>query len=126
MYTCLIVANQSLASPTLSAAVAERLAAGDVRFHIVVPATPVSRALTWSEEEAEAAAQGHLDEALQRLRELGSSATGEIGCSDPVAAALDVLRSTTVEEIILSTLPPGISRWLGQDVPPPPRHAVDV
>ena len=28
--------------------------------------------------------------------------------------------------MVLSTLPPGISRWLGQDVPSKLRHNVDV
>lgn len=126
MRTCLIVANQSLDSPTLADAVAERLAAGPVRFHIVVPATPVSGGLTWDESEAVAAAQGRLDKALERLRELGSPATGEVGSSDPVAAARDALRVAAFDEIILSTLPPGISRWLGQDVPTRLRSAAEV
>lgn len=126
MRASLIVANQSLASSTLADAVAERLAAGPVRFHIVVPATPVSHGLTWDEGEAVTAAQGRLDQALQRLRDLGAPATGEVGSQDPVAAARDALRTGTFDEIILSTLPPGISRWLGQDVPTRLRNAVAV
>jgi hypothetical protein len=126
MHACLIVANQSLASPALADAVAERVAAGAVRFHVVVPATPVSRGLTWDEGEAVAAARGRLDEALERLRELGSPASGEVGSPDPVAAALDAMRSAAFDEVILSTLPQGISRWLGQDVPSRLRRAVEV
>lgn len=126
MRTCLIVANESLASPALADAVAVRLAEGPVRFHIVVPARPVTHGLTWDEIEAAAAAQGRLDAALQRLRELGSPATGEVGSSDPVAAAGDALRAGAFDEVILSTLPPGRSRWLGQDVPSRLRRSVDV
>ena len=40
MRSYLIVANRTLASPTLAAAVAERVAGGDAAFHVVVPATP--------------------------------------------------------------------------------------
>jgi cell pole-organizing protein PopZ len=29
----------------------------------------------------------------------------------------DVMRRRQFDEIILSTLPPGVSRWLGQDLP---------
>ena len=40
MRTILIVANETLASSNLRRAVAERIAAGACRFHVVVPATP--------------------------------------------------------------------------------------
>jgi hypothetical protein len=117
MRTILIVANQTLASPTLAAAVAERLAEGPARFHVVVPATPVEHWLTWDEAETEEAARERLSAVLERLRGLGAEATGEIGSRDPVEAARDALRGRDVEEIILSTLPTTTSRWLRRDVP---------
>jgi hypothetical protein len=43
--------------------------------------------------------------------------SGEIGTADPVQAAQNALRGREVDEIVLSTLLPGLSRWLGQDVP---------
>ena len=45
---------------------------------------------------------------------------------DSVAAVRDAMRGRDVGEVILSTLPPGISRWLGQDVPSRLRGAVPV
>ena len=117
MGTVLIVANQTLASPTLADAVAERLARGAAVFHVVVPATPVQHLLTWDEREAEQAARQRLASVLLRLRDLGATASGEVGCRDPVQAVDDALRTRNVDEIILSTLPPGLSRWLRQDVP---------
>jgi nucleotide-binding universal stress UspA family protein len=72
--------------------------------------------LTWDEKETAEAAQGRLDALLTRLEALGAPSTGEIGLSDPVAAVAEVIAREPVDEIILSTLPPGISRWLGQDV----------
>ena len=116
MPSYLIVANQTLASPTLASAVADRVAAGHAKFHVVVPATPVPHGLTWDEGESNAAAHERLDAVLERLRALGAEASGEVGSSDPVQAVLDACRARSVDEVILSTLPPGISRWLGQDL----------
>lgn len=117
MRSYLIVANQTLASPALSAEVATRIAAGSATFHVVVPLTPIVHRLTWDEDESRRAAQERLDALLDHLRSAGAVASGEIGDPDPIAAVRDALRSVDVDEIILSTLPAGISRWLGQDVP---------
>jgi nucleotide-binding universal stress UspA family protein len=127
MRSYLIVANQTLASPTLAAAVAERVAGGDAGFHVVVPASPVHHGgLTWDEDEARSAAQRRLEDVLERLRTMGISATGEVGCKDPVDAIHDALRGREIDEIILSTLPVRVSRWLGQDVPSKLRRTVEV
>ncbi len=117
MRSYLVVGNQTLDSAELAAAIDERLATGPAVFHIVVPATPNQRGLTWDEDEARADAQVRLDEALDRLRGIGATATGEIGHRDPIEATEDALRGREVDEVLLSTLPAGISRWLGQDVP---------
>ena len=117
MPSYLVVGNQTLDSPELAAAIEERMAGESPVFHLVVPATPNQRGLTWDEDEARAAAQTSLDEALERLRGVGATITGEIGHRDPIVATEDALRGREVDEVLLSTLPPGISRWLGQDVP---------
>jgi hypothetical protein len=126
MPSYLIVANQTLASPTLASAIADRLATGPASFHVVVPATPVPHGLTWDEGQSREAAQERLDAVIQRLRDLGTEASGEVGSSDPVQAVLDACRARSVDEIILSTLPPGISRWLGLDVPSQLKGAVQM
>lgn len=126
MRSCLIVANQTLASPSLTAAVDERIRSGAVTFHVVVPATPVAHGLTWDEGESFRAAHERLEAILARLRSLGVRATGEVGSPDPIDAVHDALRDRTVDEVVLSTLPPGISRWLRQDVPSRLRDAIDV
>ena len=118
MASYLIVANRTLASSTLAEAIEDRLAQGPSAFHVLVPATPVGGGLTWDEESSRAAAEERLKGLIDHLCALGATdATGEIGVSDPVAAAADVLANRPVDEVILSTLPAGISRWLGQDVP---------
>jgi len=117
MRSYLVVGNQTLDSPELTEAIRERMASGPARFHIVVPATPIQRGLTWDEDEARVVAQDRLTAAIGRLVELDAEVTGEIGHRDPIEATEDALRGREVDEVILSTLPPGISRWLGQDVP---------
>ena len=63
---------------------------------------------------------------LERLREMGAEADGEIGDRDPVMAVRDALRGREVDEVIVSTLPKGLSRWLGEDVPSRLRDSVKV
>ena len=126
MSAILIIANETLASPSLADAVAERLASGPTEFIVVVPATPVSHLLTWDEEESIAAARGRLDGLLARLRDLGATASGEVGNRDPVTAAQDAMRANEIGEVILSTLPVSVSRWLRQDVPSRLRRSLDV
>jgi len=126
MRSYLVVGNQTLASPELQATIGELVAAGPTAFHVVVPVTPVQKGFTWDEGEARAIARERLDEAIARLQAMGAEASGEIGARDPIEAVHDALRSHPVDEIILSTLPPGISRWLGQDVPTRLRGSVLV
>lgn len=113
----LVVANQTLGGEHLLDEVRDCLVGGTCHFHIVVPATqPKDHAVT-SEGEARALAQVRLDRALDRFRELGAEAEGEIGDGRPIDAIRDALRDREFDGIVLSTLPPGISRWLGQDLP---------
>jgi len=117
MRTYLILANQTLSSESLAEAIRVRLADGAIRARVVVPLERVGHRLTAKEEVSRQAAQTRLDEMLARLRALGSEAVGEIGDPDPVQAVRDAMREGPVDEIIVSTLPRGISRWLGEDVP---------
>jgi hypothetical protein len=127
MRSYLIVGNQTLFGPALASAIAERIAIGEpMRFHVVVPATPTQSGFTWDEDEAHAAAQERLDATLAHIQGLGVEASGEVGARDPVEAARDAIRGHPVDEVILSTLPAGISRWLGQDAPTRLKAAVTV
>jgi hypothetical protein len=126
MRSYLIVANQTLTSRSLTDAIEARLADGPVRTHVVVPVSPVGGRLTWDEQASREMAQTRLDEVLGRLREMGAEADGEIGDRDPVMAVRDALRGRDVDEVIVSTLPKGLSRWLGEDVPSRLRDSVRV
>lgn len=113
----LVVANQTLGGEHLAEAVRSRLTAGPCAFHIVVPATPPQDQATWTEGQAEAVARERLEKALGRFAELGAEATGEVGDPDPLQAIRDALEGDDFQELILSTLPAGASRWLKRDLP---------
>ena len=126
MKTYLVVANQTLPGQPLAEAVRERIAGGACVFYVVVPLTPVSHGGTWEENESNQAARGRLAAFLGVLRNEGVEADGEIGDRDPIQAVRDVLRTRAVDEIILSTLPPGVSRWLQLDIPSRLARAIEL
>ena len=123
----LVLANQTLGSAALEAAVAERTAEGPSRFHVLVPATPahdlyksVMAGLDGEvreDEQAHADAAARLASALVAIEATGARADGEIGDADPVVAVEDVLAEQHFDEIIVSTLPHAVSRWLRLDLP---------
>lgn len=126
MRASLIVANQTLTSRSLADAIAERLAEGPLQCYVVVPLVPVGGRLTWDEAASRVAAQERLEDVLVRLRAMDVEADGEVGDRDPVSAVKDALRGRQIDEIIVSTLPKGLSRWLGEDVPSRLRDSVSV
>jgi cell pole-organizing protein PopZ len=84
---------------------------------VVVPATPPHEHAFWTEGQAIAIARDRLDAALGRFHAEGLLATGDVGDANPVEAVSDVLRHEQFDEVIVSTLPPGLSRWIHQDLP---------
>jgi hypothetical protein len=113
----LVVANQTLGGEHLIAKVRECMGVGPCRFHVVVPATPPAEHVTWTEGEARAIAENRLERSLARFRDLGADADGEVGDANPILAIEDALRNEQFDEVILSTLPSGVSRWLRLDLP---------
>ncbi len=122
----LVVANQTLGGDHLLDEVRRRMDAGPCSFHVLVPATAPHDHAVWTEGEANAVARRRLDRALERFREVGADADGEIGDPDPMTAVKDCELTRRYDEIILSTLPPGASRWLKQDLPHRMERACDV
>ena len=55
--------------------------------------------------------------AVDKLGQLGAPVGGEVGDPDPLHAISDVLDRRQFDEIVISTLPSGISRWLHTDLP---------
>jgi hypothetical protein len=113
----LVVANQTLGGEHLAETVRGCLATGPSAFHILVPATQPRDHAVWTEGEARALARQRLEAAVASFRNLGAEVEGEVGDERPLQAIADAVRERPFDEIILSTLPPGLSRWLGQDLP---------
>ncbi len=114
----LVVAHQTAATPGLLAAVRERAAASAAEFHLVVPRQPHGIHKVVDPHEAGTdEAQHVLDDALPKLSEAaGSEVTGSLGDAEPLMAIHDAVNLGNYDEIIISTLPLGISRWLKLDL----------
>ena len=115
----LIVANRTAATEALLATVRRRAERGPARFHLVVPATPQGLHRVVDPEVAgREEAQVQLEAALPRLSDAaGTQVTGHVGDADPLAAIHDALGEYGFDEIIVSTLPRRLSRWLRLDLP---------
>ncbi len=115
----LIVANRTAATDQLLDAVRRRADDGPAEFHLLVPASPrgLHRVIDPEDSGREEAAT-QLEVALERLREvLGEDVTGHVGDPDPVAAISDTMHEREVDELIISTLPRRLSRWMHLDLP---------
>jgi hypothetical protein len=115
----LIVANRTAATPALAKAVADRAAAGPAVFTLLVPNTAHGLDRMVNPEDADRAAAGAvLELALPLLEEAaGSHIDGVIGDHNPMDAIQDAINMHGFDEIILSTLPARVSRWLHTDLP---------
>ncbi len=111
----LVVANQTLGGDQLMAEVRRRAAAGPSSFYVIVPNT--RSAAAEDEHRATLTAQSRLNQALNQLRSEGLDARGDIGDPEPLTAIEDALAGQQFDEIIISTLPSGISHWLRMDLP---------
>jgi hypothetical protein len=109
-FSVLVVANVTSASDELLAALSSRAERGQCGFTLLVPATGGGKA-------AREAAHARLEKALERMRGAGLEVEGMVGDADPVIAVHDVWDPRRFDEIVISTLPTGASRWLAVDLP---------
>jgi hypothetical protein len=114
----LVVAHQTAATQALLDAVRARAQRGPAEFHLVVPRQPHGmHKLVDPQDAGDDEAQQVLDSALPKLSEAaGAKVTGELGDSEPLMAIQDAINLGAYEEIIISTLPLGVSRWLKLDL----------
>jgi len=110
----LVVANRTLGERSLLDELHRREREGRVTFHLLVPASHPNG--MWSDQSAREEAQVRLDQLTQRLDSDGIVATGEVVDANPVYGVGDVLRREAFDEIIVSTLPHGVSAWLANNV----------
>jgi hypothetical protein len=106
----LIVAYRTAATPRLVEHVRTRAAAHPCTFTLLVPRP------YWDPDTDEAAIT--LELALPVLEEAaGKPVAGVIGDTDPYDAVHDELERGDYDEVIISTLPEHVSRWLRRDLP---------
>jgi hypothetical protein len=115
----LVVAHKTAATQPLLDAVAERASRGPCTFTLLVPnAAHGLHKVVDAEDQGASEAQGVLDAALPALSAAaGSDVAGLVGDPDPVAAVHDAINLRGFDEIIISTLPTRVSRWLKLDLP---------
>jgi hypothetical protein len=114
----LLVANRTATTDGLLDAVRARAARGPASFHLVVPAHPHGLHKVVDPQEGDAGTAQHvLDEALPALSQAaGSPVTGNVGDAEPLMAIEDAVHRDRFDEIVISTLPRRISRWLHLDL----------
>jgi hypothetical protein len=123
----LVVANRTADSPDLIDALCSRAAEAPASFTLLVPAVPhgldwaADMKAGWSEAALRAErAGGHIRRSGLELDEV------IVGDPDPYAAVGDVLHAREFDEVVVSTLPRTISRWLAVGLPARLRRVHDL
>lgn len=115
MARILVVANKTAESPDLLEALKSK--GTEHEYVLVVPAGGGALEKAADPDAAREHTQPHLAAALQKLRGEGFNVDGSVGDSDPVAAVQDACNFGEFDEIVISTLPHRVSKWLNVDLP---------
>ncbi len=115
----LVVANQTAATEALQAAVRERAARGPCSFTLLVPIhVPGLHRVLNPEGVADTDTVAVLAQAVPLLEAAaGGPVAGRVGDPEPLSAIQDAINLIGFDEVILSTLPHRVSRWLHLDLP---------
>ena len=115
----LVVANKTAATPALIEAVRERASRGPCSFALLVPHLAHGLHKVIDAQDQESTEAEHVIELATPLLEdaAGGPVEGIVGDPEPLAAIQDAVNLHGFDEIILSTLPARVSRWLKLDLP---------
>ena len=115
----LVVAHKTAATQPLLDAVRERAQRGPATFTLLVPTTTHGlHKVVDPEDQSPEEANAVLEHAVPLLSEAaGAEVTGMVGAPDPSVAIEDAMNAHSYDEIIISTLPARLSRWLKLDLP---------
>jgi hypothetical protein len=104
----LVVANRTAGSDELIAALERRAKSGPVQCTLLMPASHGDRSEAYE----------RLEEALIRMHRAGIDVEGRLGVdANPIFCIGEVWDPAHYDEIIISTLPTGLSHWLKVDLP---------
>ena len=123
----LVVANCTAESPELLEALKQRAGQGECEFTLLVPAT--AHGLAWAADmhSGEEEAESHREGFLAGLRDKGLNVVdAKVGDADPLAALADECNARSYDELIVSTLPLHLSKWLKIDLPHKAGHATGL
>ena len=123
----LVVANRTAESPELLDALKRRAGEGTCEFTLLVPAT--AHGLAWAADmhAGEAEAEQHRKAFIEELRAEGLDVKeAKVGDPDPLAAVQDECNATGYDEVVVSTLPLHVSKWLRIDFPRKARAATGL
>jgi hypothetical protein len=126
----LVVAHQTVGSAELRDRLT-RIAHQDpeAAFTLLIPATDPSHLLVWEAGDPQAIAERRATEARDKLTQAGLRISGTaVGDASPLQAIEDELREHpgAHDSVILCTLPPGMSHWLGLDVASETEERLDI
>ena len=115
----LVVAHKTAATPALLDCVRERAAKGNASFTLLVPASAHGlHRVVDAEDQAPDEAQQVLELALPLMEEAaGGPVEGVVGDPSPLDAIHDAVNTRGADEIIISTLPARVSKWMRLDLP---------
>jgi hypothetical protein len=117
MANVLVVANRTAQSERLLEAMRERNERGACKFTLLVPSTP--HGVSWAADMHSGGAEAEVQmiRAVEHMREAGLEVEGKIGDPDANAAVMDEINFAKYDEVIVSTLPRHVSKWLKVDLP---------
>jgi hypothetical protein len=115
----LVVANRTAATPALIEAVRERASRGPCSFTLLVPNTAHGlHRVVDPEDQEHTEAEETLEMAIPLLEQAANAPIeGMVGDPEPLAAIQDAVNLRGFDEIIISTLPKRVSKWLHLDLP---------
>jgi hypothetical protein len=124
----LVVANRTAESSELRDALRAKAVDRDPEFTLLVPATP--HGISWAANPHDSGgeeAEEHRKAFVEGLRREGLNVVeAKIGDPDPLAAVQDECNMNEYDELVISTLPTHISKWLKLDLPHKAEHATGL
>jgi hypothetical protein len=114
----LVVATRTAACAELIDQLKRRRTESDATFTLLVPATPYGWAWLADMYSGGIDAERYLASAVERYEEAGIElAAAKLGDPDPLAAVMDAVHFDRFDEIVVSTLPRHLSKWLRFSLP---------